>query len=329
MKIQELRKLLSASDKERLEKAFAECYKQLRKGQKEEIDPVIVDILEGRAIDKKKTESTVSFEELEQQIEGFIENAYAQNYFAPNRVIAKSQRPKWRFMVKNYIKELEKVPFESEYYPRAVKLLSDIYHLICAACNYYLFSTEDPFRSIGWEQSNLFELLVKKTFALGYTRVNIAQLLLDATGGGLSRESLHIEQELVLLGGLKTSDVKLMAIEEAKKLIEGKTEKLMEKGMHSNQKYYLEEAVNELCGMVLLISIRLGESEEGINYYFKYTRMLNREITLYCALDMINIIENDDLWIKVYEYGVKKRIKPRDCLKDRYEILKKEKESKI
>lgn len=224
---------------------------------------------------------------------------------------------------------LEKVPFESEYYPRAVKLLSDIYHLICAACNYYLFSTEDPFRSIGWEQSNLFELLVKKTFALGYTRVNIAQLLLDATGGGLSRESLHIEQELVLLGGLKTSDVKLMAIEEAKKLIEGKTEKLMEKGMHSNQKYYLEEAVNELCGMVLLISIRLGEPEEGINYYFKYTRMLNREITLYCALDLINIIENDDLWIKVYEYGVKKRIKPRDCLKDRYEILKKEKESKI
>lgn len=43
MKIQELRKLLNAADREALERAFAESYKQLRKGKKEEIDPVDLD----------------------------------------------------------------------------------------------------------------------------------------------------------------------------------------------------------------------------------------------------------------------------------------------
>ena len=51
MKVQELRQLLSASNRELVEKAFVESYKQLRKGQKEEIDPVLIDILEGKASD--------------------------------------------------------------------------------------------------------------------------------------------------------------------------------------------------------------------------------------------------------------------------------------
>lgn len=77
MKVQELRQLLGASDRENLEKALVETYKQLRKGQKEEFDPLLTDILQGRAAEKKAAEEAVkavSFEELE-----------------------------WRFMVKNFI----------------------------------------------------------------------------------------------------------------------------------------------------------------------------------------------------------------------------------
>lgn len=326
MKIQELRKLLSTADREALERAFAESYKQLRKGQKEEIDPVLVDILEGKTVpvQKKKSESTVNFAELEQDIVEFIDNAYAQNYFAPNRIIPKSQRPKWRFAVKNFIKELDKVPPESENYSKAVKLLTDLYGLICEACNYYLFSTDDAFRSIGWEQYKFFDLVVKKTFAEGYSRENIAKLLAYATTGGLSRISLHIQQELVLLESLKTSDIKYLAIEEAKKLIEDRKKKLVAKGKSDSQRYYLNEAINELCNMILLISIALAEPESGINYYFKNSRQLNSEITLFCALDIIEIMSEDDLWIKVYEYGVNKKIKPRESLKVKYEEKKKQ-----
>lgn len=323
MKVQELRQLLSASDRKFVEMAFVKSYKQLRKGQKEEIDPVLIDILKGNVAEKKKTENGINFEDLEKQIDVFIKNAYAQNYIVPNRTIPKSQRPKWRFMVKNFIKELEKIPPESEKYVRAVKLLKDLYTLMCDACNYYLFSSDDPFRSIGWEQPKLFELLVKKTFAVDYSRENISQMLLYATTGGLSRESLHIEQEMVLLGGLRTSDVKLIAMEEAKKLVEERAKKLKGLGKQESR-YDLEDAVNELCGMILLLSIVLAEPETGVTYYFKHARKHDREITLYCALDLIDWMEEEDLWIKVYEDAVKGAIKPRESLKCKYEKYKRQ-----
>lgn len=322
MKVQELRRLLSASDREHLEKAFVECYKNLSKAKKEEADPTITDILEGKTVEHKKAEGIADFEELEQRITTFIDNAYAQNYLAPNRIIPKRQRPKWRFMVKGFIKDLEKIPPESGDYAKAVKLLTDLYRMICYACNYYLFSTDDAFRSIGWVQSDLFELLVKKTFAVGYTRENISQMLLYAVTGGLSRESLYVEQETVLIGALKTSDVKELAIEEAKKLVEANTEKLTGLGKYDNKRYALESAIGELCGMILLLFVALSEPDQGVAYYFQKSPGDNKEITLYCALELIGMMEEDDLWMKVYEYGLKKKIKPRDWLREKYEVLK-------
>ena len=49
MKIQELRQMLSSAERSRVEKAFVESYKQLKKYQKEEADILIRDILSGRA----------------------------------------------------------------------------------------------------------------------------------------------------------------------------------------------------------------------------------------------------------------------------------------
>ena len=48
MKIQEFRELIKNADRPLLEKAFAECYKQFSKSRKEEIDPLIQDILSGK-----------------------------------------------------------------------------------------------------------------------------------------------------------------------------------------------------------------------------------------------------------------------------------------
>lgn len=183
-----------------------------------------------------------------------------------------------------------------------------MYHLICEACNYYLFSTNDAFRSIGWEQSDFFELLAKKTFAVGYSRENISQLVLYATTGGLSMESLHVYQEMVLLSCLKTSDVRYIAMEEAKKLVDERTKKLTGLGKYDSKRYHLEYEIDELCNMILLIAIKLAEPEPGIDYYFKHSTKMDREITLYCALDLINMMDEDDLWSKVYEYGIKKKL---------------------
>lgn len=321
MKVQELRNMIKEADRELLEKAFAECYKQFTKKQKEEVDQIISNVLEGKEEKNVKKSETVDFHELEAQITEFLANAYAQNYFAPNRIIPKSQRPKWRFMVKNYIKELEKIPIENENYAQSAKLMTDLYHLLCSACNYYLFSTDDPFRSVGWEQPDLFQLVVKKNFGLGYSREKIAALLMDAASGGLSREALHILQEMVLVAELKTSDVKYMAIEEAQKLIEERKSKLKSLKKYDSKRYYLEEEINNLCGIILLIAIELVEIASGIEYYFQNCERNDKEITLYCALDIVEWAENNALWIQVYEYGIRKKIKPRDSLVRKYKEL--------
>lgn len=324
MKVQELRQLMESADMEHLMKAFIESYKHLRKAQKDEIDPVLVDILKGKEVVKKKTEEIVEFDDLEQQIKVFIENAYAQNYFAPNRVIPKNQRPKWRFMVKNFIKELEKIEPEDSNYVRAVKLLTDIYALICEGCNVYLFSTEDPFRSIGWEQAALFELVVRKTFAAGYMREDISRLLLLSATGGLSMEALHIHQEMVLIDGLKTKDAKYMAIEEAQKLIGEKMGRLGKLKKYDSGRYHLEEAVNGFCDVILLLSDALAETVEGVEYYFKHHISDDQESALYHALRLIDDIEADELWIQVYEYGIEHKIKPAGHIQAKYEKLKKQ-----
>ena len=42
MKVQELRKMLGSAERSRVEKAFVESYKQLKKNQKEEADILII-----------------------------------------------------------------------------------------------------------------------------------------------------------------------------------------------------------------------------------------------------------------------------------------------
>ena len=322
MKVQELRDLLKVADRYLLEKAFVESYKHLTKKQKEEADQAITDTLSGKSTKGTVKKESVDFDELELQITEFLENAYAQNYFAPNRIIPKSQRPKWRFLVKNYIKELGKISVEDANYTRSAKLLTDLYHLLCEACNYYLFSTDDAFRSVGWQQPELFQIVVKKVFGDGYSKEKISALLLDSVSGGLSRESLHIEQESVLLAELKTSDVKYMAIEEARRLIEERKQKLKGLKEYDSKRYRLGDEINNLCDVILLIAIELAEPASGIEFYFQNYEQSDKEVTLYCALRVADWVEDEELWIKIYEYGISKKIEPRDRLVAKYESMK-------
>ena len=325
MKIQEFRDLLKKADREKLEKAFAECYKQFSKAKKEEIDLLVQDILSGNEEKKSKETGAVNFETLEGQIALFVENAYAQNYFAPNRFVPKNQRSKWRFLVMNFIKELTKIQPENPYFERSVQCLWDLYDVLCEGCNVYLFSTDDPFASVRWEQPQLYHLLVKKTFQLGYTRENIRGAASRSSSGGLSRTSLYVMNQLGLLSELRTSDVKYMAIEETKKLIEGEKDASSKEDYYSSDAYYRTEKRNNLCGLVLMLSISLAETEKGIKYYFSKCRERDKEIVLFCALDCAEWLEDEKAWIDIYRFGLARGIEPRESLKEKYRELTGEK----
>ncbi|MDO5423394.1 MAG: hypothetical protein Q4F41_06680 [Eubacteriales bacterium] len=323
MKIQEFRNLISTADRALLEKAFAESYKHFNKSQKEEVDALIGAILEGKDT-KTAAKAAVNFGELGAQIEKFVDNAYAQNYLAPNREVPKSARSKWRFLVKDFLKALDKVALESPDYPRSVELRTELYDVLCEGCNVYLFSTDDPFRSVGWKQEELFQVVVKRTFALGYTRENVAAMLERATGGGLSRECLHVEKMLVLLGELKTSDVRYLALEEAKKLVTKKKAEFMKGKGDSTSRYYQNEHISNLCEMVLMIAVALAEPDEGVPYFFENCRESDPEVALYRALYVMDWMEEDQMWIDIYKYGISRKIRPRkELVKEYQERVKK------
>ena len=61
MKIQELRDLMKGMNREKLEKIFAESYKQFTKRQKEEVDQIINDILASRDEKTAKKKDTIDF----------------------------------------------------------------------------------------------------------------------------------------------------------------------------------------------------------------------------------------------------------------------------
>lgn len=321
MKVQELRQLLSGADRALMEKAFVECYKQFSKSKKEEdIDPLIQEILSGAEISREKKTSISDFNAFYAEVIEFLDNAYAQNYYAPNRFVPKSKRPKWRFIVKNYIKMLEPIQPSYEYYSEAVNLLMDIYNMLCYACSYYLFSTDDPFRSIGWAQPELYFLVVRKAFGAGYSREMISRMIQMAATGGISREALHMMQMRILVKELKTADVKNIAIEEGKKLIAGALSKQFQKKGNTYSDYYFNEGINNICGVILMLYIELSEPEEGIAYYFDHCRERDQEIVLYCALDLAKWMDaQNQLWLDIYKYALKRKIKPRESLVKEYQ----------
>src|SRR5690554_5502980 len=103
MLLPDLRELLKKKNEKELRILIAEMYKLIPKKLREEknIDSLLIDIKAYTAMNKGKSKQAnpINFRSLKNEIELFIENAYQQNYFAPNKYVHKKDRPKWRFKV--------------------------------------------------------------------------------------------------------------------------------------------------------------------------------------------------------------------------------------
>jgi hypothetical protein len=103
MKISELRALIDDTSPDDLKQIIVEIYRALPKKTRENlaIDQLVKNPTAVRATAKAKAAAqSVDIDALEWELEEFLSDAYAQNYFSPNRFVPKSQRPKWRFKVK-------------------------------------------------------------------------------------------------------------------------------------------------------------------------------------------------------------------------------------
>ena len=161
MRIDDVRSLLDQYSEDQLRLIIAEMYKAIPKKVKEDknIDSLLKAPEEFKKSKTTKTKKPTppDIELVEFDAEDFLENAYNHYYFAPNSVVPKRERPKWRFTAKQLHKDLLAAAGDENQLPRASDLLRQLYVLLCYSCDYILFPGADPFRSVGINQATFLK----------------------------------------------------------------------------------------------------------------------------------------------------------------------------
>jgi hypothetical protein len=325
MLIGEVRKIIKKYSSKELQLIISEMYKSIPKSVKEDkdIDEIINnpdEFSKPKAKRIKKKIPLPDIEELQDDIEEFVGNAMAQNYYAPNRIIPKKERSKWRFIVKNFYKDLLASASVEENIPLASKLMEDIYIVLCHACSVYIFSSVEPFQSIGIKQTEFLKtLLILKSRYLGQKEFSRTALTLITDNPG-QHESQRDALLLVLLDLIKTPDALETAFENCKELLT--TPVKIPKAFKHRSDYHRRNRRNCLAEMLLLCSDKLHEIERGIKCFWKYSSNNNAEIKLFCLICILKRLNKKKEIILVYENALRKKIKPRESIEKFYKTIK-------
>lgn len=213
--------------------------------------------------------------------------------------------------MKNYIKTLRDHYTEGEEAETAALLLEKLYRMLCYGCCYYIFSTTDPFQSIGMRQNELLDLVIKKSFACGVTSERICKMEEISTLSGLSYDMLSESLLSVLAANLKTADMKETAIAEAKKL----RQKIV------SIRYSDREQKNSLTTLILMIHFSLCEYEEGIRDFKEKYLEPDKEILYYVLLSHMFFYDLKNYWVREYKTALSQGISLRKSLMEIYEYL--------
>lgn len=306
MKINEFRTMAQKAERAKLETIAGELYKRIPKGQKEELDEAILQILKGETPSAKKPAASVPFPELSAEIKTFLSYVDAGYYNQPNRIVPKQKRSKWRFEVMRFIKALDAVPGDE-----AASLYLELYKRLAYGCGYYIFPSEDPFRAIGIRQGDFYPRLAAKYFSDGFSDQKILDMLQAATSVNIDRESLYFEFETAFIRELKTRDMREKAYQIAKEEVY-RLEALPQRRADD---YETRRKVDEISSTILGLGISLYEEDDALVFFFQHYDNHCKEVQLYVALRTIDCFGgSQDLWCKVYDDAVARGVKPRESL---------------
>lgn len=330
MLVSELRALLKKYNEEDLRLLVSEMYKAMPKKLREEkdIDALIQDVhlhLRLKRVERVRNRQ-IDINDLKPEIEQFIDFAYNQYYFAPNNFVHKKERPKWRFKVKAYIKSLQDVPLEGEEGRTATALLEKLYEMLCYACAYYIFNTEDPFKSVGIEQTTLLDIVIKRKLGHGITKESVKSVLALVINSTVDRKTLPSFLIDVMIENLQYPDSKEIAIEQGMALkAELERKKTNPSKKSWNQRHYdyeREEKINNLVETVCRLYIELCEYEKAIKYYKQNYVERDSGASLFILLELLFEYDLKEQWLNVYDEAVKKGVKPRESLQRTYNYIK-------
>lgn len=318
MKVPELREKLSKLKKEEVVKLAVEFYKRVPKAKKEDyaLDNLINNPNEKKA---KVVKSKVSLFELEFEVSTFIEYAEEQYYFAPNQYVSKRERPKWRFKVKRFYKDLTNRNLQEGDLEIQSELLSKLYELMCKACGYTLFNTDNPFRSVGVTQTEFYKSVLTLMEEAEGKSALVEKGIDLIVQNYLDRETVYSGLMRQLVEALNIPDLKYDAIEKAKELTikngfspSGKKSK--GKSRYATTDYQQQRRHNNYTELVFRLYASLHEYEEGIKHYKKHHYQSDAEVKLYILISLLFNHKKPELICREIETGIKQGIKPRENL---------------
>lgn len=330
MLISEVRELLKKYKEDDLRLIISEMYKTMPKKMREnkDIDVLLQDVNAYLRIGKVEIikDSQIDIKDLKLEIEQFIDYAYKQYYFAPNSFVHKKERPKWRFKVKAYIKSLQVISIEGEEGKVATDLLEKLYNMLCYACGYYIFSTDNPFRSVGIDQVVLLDIVIIRKLGNGINKESINSAIELVINSRVDRETLHSYLIDVLVKSLKSSDSKKIAIEHCvvlkEELNKSKPNASKKSLFLDSSDFQCKEKINNLVEIVFKLNIALCEYDEAIKYFNDNNVERDSEVSLYILLRLLLEYELKEYWLREYDEAVKKRVKPREALQKTYKYIR-------
>lgn len=311
MKVKEIRQELSKHDRNTLEDIIIELYKRVPKAKKEEfnIDNFIINPIK----EVKKEVIPVSFNELQEEIKYFLDCVDNEYYSSPNKVISKDERSKWRFKVKKYIKELNKIDINNPYYKDATFFLIELFKRLSKGTNYLLFSNWETFRAVGISQDSFYDLIVKRILINDYTKEDVIKCINLLEVEKDPYDSSHYMFEKF------TSNINKDK-EEVINLLKDKVNTLNKEIKTSKGSTYdKEEMVEGFIISIMDLYVSLNEIDTGIKYFKENYKYYNEEVKMYILLETLEKYELYSYWIKEYEEN---KVDYRRSLVEKYNELK-------
>ena len=231
MKVAQLRELLAGYDADTLRVLAVELYKAIPVALKreKELDRLMEDP-EGWRAERKpaRRRRTIDAGLVCDDAELFLENAREGNYFKPNLMVSKKERPKWRFVAKRLYRDLQAAALDEEWGEDAVDLLGQLFEVLCLGEEIYLFPSTTPFETIKVPKEEFYRTMLALDRRRGDPAAHVA-FAFDMLVSASEVWGPPTEMVAALLEHLATPDMKELAVQEAdrrlRELAGGKTGK--------------------------------------------------------------------------------------------------------
>lgn len=328
MKVKELRAQIEGYSKKELQSLIAEMYKAVPKRVKDEkqLDQLIQDpeYFKKRRKRPDGQAQTPNIEPLAYEIKTFIDHANKDYYFAPNRVISKKERSKWRFKAKKFYKDLIASYQVPDNRKEAAECMENLYRLFCKASGYYVFVSPEPFEALDIPQETFLEQTLRMKKEIEEPRTWVKNGLRLALDNKDDPSYYKIGLSATFAEMLQTPPLTEIAVAEAKLMKRRKEQHKpkSKRGGFSSEWFAFEGDINNIVEAVFLCQAKLHEWEEAISYWKENHLESDEEIRLFQLLDLLSDYNRIDEWQQEYDNAVQSGVQPRERLQKTYNFLK-------